>query len=518
MWYTQAVSSEPLPNRCGAAFEMHCVLPPARGFGQRDVFFLSLCAAMPQAVQSALNQSCPCLGKPMVENAVTTSTKRKKNAVRSHRWAPVKETHAHKQTACNRWVLLWRTHTQKHWHALSKEESAPAEASHPKGNGTRATPLLVSNRAHALCPSDQLWGVWVAVGASSSGQAREELSRHHQQRPCLSALATDAACQLDVLGHDGDALGVDGAQVGVLEQAHQVGLGGLLQGQDGGGLEAQVGLEVLGDLTHQALEGELADQQLGGLLVLADLTQSHGTGPIPVGLLHAAGGGRRLARSLCVCGVLGWGVGGWLLVWAGRTESALGCGGHTLPLLRPVWHEPRCPSHTLRWWRRADRGGMAFQTRPPCPAPWRSARFAAHMPQSRTRSSSHDMIRGCWQVGRWRRELAATRPKQRRAHSTSSTATPSHFQAGSYLSYAYRLPSYEHASQQGSYDCWDLAGASVSCRSLCHRPTRCPPRLHPHLGSQLLPGSLATRALAGCLLGAGHVLVFWALFVGVSEL
>ncbi len=94
----------------------------------------------------------------------------------------------------------------------------------------------------------------------------------------LSALATDAAGQLDVLGHDGHALGVDGCQVGVLEQAHQVGLGCLLQGQDGRGLEAQVGLEVLGDLPDQPLEGQLADEQLSGLLVLADLTQGDGAG------------------------------------------------------------------------------------------------------------------------------------------------------------------------------------------------------------------------------------------------
>jgi hypothetical protein len=40
------------------------------------------------------------------------------------------------------------------------------------------------------------------------------------------ALATDAACQLDVLWHDGDTLGVDCAQIGVLEEAHQVGLTG----------------------------------------------------------------------------------------------------------------------------------------------------------------------------------------------------------------------------------------------------------------------------------------------------
>ena len=87
----------------------------------------------------------------------------------------------------------------------------------------------------------------------------------------LRALATDATRQLDVLGHDGDALGMDGAQVGVLKQADQVGLGRLLQREDGAGLEAQVGLEVLRNLANQALERQLADEQLRALLVLADL-------------------------------------------------------------------------------------------------------------------------------------------------------------------------------------------------------------------------------------------------------
>ena len=50
-----------------------------------------------------------------------------------------------------------------------------------------------------------------------------------RKRECLSTLSTDATCQLDVFGHDGDTLGVDGAQVGVLKQTHQVGLAGLLQ-------------------------------------------------------------------------------------------------------------------------------------------------------------------------------------------------------------------------------------------------------------------------------------------------
>ena len=82
------------------------------------------------------------------------------------------------------------------------------------------------------------------------------------------ALATNAPGQLDVLGHDGDALGVDGAQVGVLEEADEVRLGRLLQREDGVRLEAQVRLEVLRDLADEALERQLADQQLGGLLVL----------------------------------------------------------------------------------------------------------------------------------------------------------------------------------------------------------------------------------------------------------
>ena len=123
----------------------------------------------------------------------------------------------------------------------------------------------------------------------------------------LRALATDAAGELDVLGHDGHTLGVDGAEVGVLEEADEVSLGGLLEGEDGGGLEAEVGLEVLGDLADEALEGELADEELGGLLVLADLTKRDGTGAVAVGLLDAAGGGADLRAALvasCLRGAL----------------------------------------------------------------------------------------------------------------------------------------------------------------------------------------------------------------------
>ena len=115
---------------------------------------------------------------------------------------------------------------------------------------------------------------------------------------CLSSLSTDATSQLDVLGHDGDALGMDGAQVGVLEETNQVCLASFLKCGHGRALKAQIGLEVLRDLAHQALKGQLADEQLGGLLVAADLTESHCARTISVRLLDAAGGRCALTGSL----------------------------------------------------------------------------------------------------------------------------------------------------------------------------------------------------------------------------
>ena len=93
----------------------------------------------------------------------------------------------------------------------------------------------------------------------------------------LTTLTTEAAGELDVLALDGDTLGVDGAEVGVLEEGDEVSLNGLLERTDGGALEAEVGLEVLGDLTDKTLERQLADEELGRLLVATDLTESDGT-------------------------------------------------------------------------------------------------------------------------------------------------------------------------------------------------------------------------------------------------
>ncbi len=114
----------------------------------------------------------------------------------------------------------------------------------------------------------------------------------------LSTFTTDAAGQLDVLGHDGDTLGVDGTQVGVFKETDEVGLGGFLEGHDGGRLEAEVSFEVLSNLPDQTLEGQLADEELSRLLVATDLTESDCAWAISVGLLDTSGGWGRLAGSL----------------------------------------------------------------------------------------------------------------------------------------------------------------------------------------------------------------------------
>jgi hypothetical protein len=111
---------------------------------------------------------------------------------------------------------------------------------------------------------------------------------------------------------DGDTLGVDGAQVGVLEERDEVSLDRLLEGANGRRLEAEIGLEVLSDLTNKTLEGQLADEKLGGLLVTTDLTESDRSGLVAVRLLDttsrrgglASGlGGELLTRGLATRGL-----------------------------------------------------------------------------------------------------------------------------------------------------------------------------------------------------------------------
>jgi len=88
---------------------------------------------------------------------------------------------------------------------------------------------------------------------------------------------------------DGDSLGVDGAKVGVFKERDEVSLNGLLESTDGRRLEAKVGLEVLSNFTDETLERELSDEELSGLLVTTDLTESDSSWLISVWLLDTTG-------------------------------------------------------------------------------------------------------------------------------------------------------------------------------------------------------------------------------------
>ena len=137
----------------------------------------------------------------------------------------------------------------------------------------------------------------------------------------LSTFSSDSSGELDVLGHDGDSLGVDGAQVGILKKADEVSFRSFLESHDGGRLESEVGFEVLGDFSDESLEGQLSDEKLGRFLVSSDLSEGDGSRSVSVWLLDASGCWSRLSS----------GLGGELLsrsFSSGRFSGGLLCSGH----------------------------------------------------------------------------------------------------------------------------------------------------------------------------------------------
>ena len=89
-----------------------------------------------------------------------------------------------------------------------------------------------------------------------------------------------------------------GAEVSVLEETDEKGLRGLLECADGRALEPKIGNQASCYFADQAMERELADEELGRLLVLADLAEGDGARAVAVRLLDAAGGRGRLAGGL----------------------------------------------------------------------------------------------------------------------------------------------------------------------------------------------------------------------------
>ena len=123
----------------------------------------------------------------------------------------------------------------------------------------------------------------------------------------LGTFTSDTASELDVLWHDGDTLGVDSAQVGVLEKTDQVSFACLLKSQYGRALETQISLEVLGDFTYKTLEWQFPDEELSALLVPSDFTEGDGSGPVSVWFFNSTGGWCTLTCGLG-SQLLSWGL------------------------------------------------------------------------------------------------------------------------------------------------------------------------------------------------------------------
>jgi hypothetical protein len=115
---------------------------------------------------------------------------------------------------------------------------------------------------------------------------QEAVFKKNKQRKRLGALATDAAGQLNVLGHDSNTLSMNGAEVGVLKETREVSFCSFLKSTESRALEAQIPTTgasgVPSDLANKALERELADEELRALLVAADLTEGHGSRAEPL--------------------------------------------------------------------------------------------------------------------------------------------------------------------------------------------------------------------------------------------
>lgn len=172
----------------------------------------------------------------------------------------------------------------------------------------------------------------------------EFTTKHHKNCLHLSSLSPYPASQLDVFGHDGDSLSVDGTQISIFKQTHQIRFASLLQRADGGTLEPQVGFEILGDLPHQPLERQFPDQKLGGFLVTTDFSKRNSPGPVAMRFFHPASRG----------GAFPGRFGGQLL--AGRfptrwlTSSLLGSSHFLLPVedIRDSRAEARSPPGVRR--------------------------------------------------------------------------------------------------------------------------------------------------------------------------
>ena len=66
----------------------------------------------------------------------------------------------------------------------------------------------------------------------------------------LRTFTTDPARKLNVFGHDGNTLGMNGAEISVFKQTDNIRLRCFLQGHNSAPLEPQIAFEFLGNLSY----------------------------------------------------------------------------------------------------------------------------------------------------------------------------------------------------------------------------------------------------------------------------
>jgi len=75
-------------------------------------------------------------------------------------------------------------------------------------------------------------------------KARQEYVTENRNKDLSSTFSSETAGKLEIFGLDGDTLGVDSSQVGVLKERDEVSLSSFLESHDSGRLEAEIGLVV----------------------------------------------------------------------------------------------------------------------------------------------------------------------------------------------------------------------------------------------------------------------------------
>ena len=99
------------------------------------------------------------------------------------------------------------------------------------------------------------------------------------------------------LGHDSDALGVDGAHM-LVKRTNEVNLASFLKSHHGGVGETRIGFKSWAISRTRRWKGYLPIKQLVGFLVTTDLTKSDCTWPVTMLFLDSTGG--RLALASCL--------------------------------------------------------------------------------------------------------------------------------------------------------------------------------------------------------------------------